>query len=217
MDGRWSFRIGLAALAVFAWLALGVASGHAFGFDAAIRNGMHAHAAPALTAVMRFATVQGAPERLSAVALVICLVFALGGRAQTALLFVAAMTGASVLDLALKLAFHRARPEAFFDMPAPRSYSFPSGHALFAACFFSFAAFLAMDALKPGWMRVAVPVAAAGCGLLIGISRIYLGVHYPSDVLGGFAVGLGWVAAVYPLARSAAPRSPTMVVTREHP
>jgi undecaprenyl-diphosphatase len=217
MDERWSFRIGLAALGVFAWLALGVAGGHAFGFDAAIRDSMHAHAAPALTAVMRLATVQGSPERLSALALVLCLLLALGGRARTALLLVAAMAGTSLLDLALKLAFHRARPATFFDTPVPQSYSFPSGHALFAASFFSFAALWAFDALKPGWMRVAVPAAAAGCALLIGISRIYLGVHYPSDVLGGFAVGLGWVAAVYTRARERRAPSPKMVVTREDP
>jgi undecaprenyl-diphosphatase len=194
-DRRWSLRIGLAALAVFGWLAAGVARGHAFGFDMAIRNGMHSHASPALTAIMRFATVYGAPEWLSALALAVCLVQVLRGRARGLGPVALAVAGIALLDVGLKLAFHRARPAPFFDLPVPQSYSFPSGHALFAAFFFGLAAIRALQTLDPRWSRIAAAAAAAAGALLIGASRIYLGVHYPSDVLAGFAVGIACLAA----------------------
>jgi undecaprenyl-diphosphatase len=197
MDGRWSLRIGLAALAVFTWLALGVAGGHSFGFDAAIRDGLHSHASPALTAIMQFATVYGAPERLSVLVLAACLVLAFRGHRRQSLLVALALAGTSLLDVGLKFAFRRARPATFLDTPVPESYSFPSGHAVFAAFIFGLVTIWALDTLKPLWARIAAATAAAACALLIGTSRVYLGVHYPSDVLGGFAVAVAWLGSLY--------------------
>jgi undecaprenyl-diphosphatase len=102
------------------------------------------------------------------------------------------MAGASVLDTVLKLAFHRARPEPYFGYVLPESYSFPSGHALFSFCFFTAGAALLAPRLQHSALRWLVWAVAASLILAIGFSRIYLGVHYPSDVLAGYAVGLIW-------------------------
>ena len=106
------------------------------------------------------------------------------------------MIGAGVLDTALKLAFRRARPTPFFDYPLPPSYSFPSGHALFAFCFFTAAGALLAPRLKPLALKLLVGVVAVGAVLAIGFSRIYLGVHYPSDVIAGYTVGLLWSSVI---------------------
>jgi len=105
------------------------------------------------------------------------------------------MVGMAALDITLKLAFHRPRPLAYFG-PTPTTYSFPSGHAMGSVCFYGvLAAILAARASGRGakwgiWMGAVLLIG------LIGYSRIYLGVHYPSDVIAGYCAGAVWVGAV---------------------
>jgi undecaprenyl-diphosphatase len=88
----------------------------------------------------------------------------------------------------LQFAFHRARPNPFFGLSTPESYTFPSGHAMLSTVFFLSLAMLITR--KP-----AARIAAAILAFFIGLSRIYLGVHYPTDVLAGFAAGAFWLSA----------------------
>ena len=114
---------------------------------------------------------------------------------RAALWLAIAMIGSVLLDLALKYAYHRVRPTAFFGSPA-RYYSFPSGHALSSLCFYGVMAGLLSARTKSAWLRVVIWVIAALLVVAIGISRIYLGVHYPSDVLAGYLAATFWVGAV---------------------
>jgi undecaprenyl-diphosphatase len=143
------------------------------------------------------ASVVGAPRVLALFGVGAAVVFVARRWWRAAVLVLITMWGAMVLDLALKQLYGRARPAPFFDFyPAPGSYSFPSGHALFAVCFFGGLAVLLTHRLERRSLQTAVWVLALCIILLIGASRVYLGVHYPTDVLGGFAVGVVWVAAV---------------------
>ena len=91
----------------------------------------------------------------------------------------------------------RGRRRSSTTIRRPSSFSFPSGHALFATCFFGGIAVLLSHRLRElGSAEVLVWLAALVLILLIGVSRIYLGVHYPTDVIGGFAVGDRWVTSV---------------------
>ena len=124
-------------------------------------------------------------------------IFLLRGWRRGALLVVVTLAGAGLLDVGLKLFFQRARPEPFFpDYPLPDSFSFPSGHALFATCFFGGLAVLLSHRLRSRLLQVLIWIVALLLIVLIGASRVYLGVHYPTDVLGGFAVGIVWVVSV---------------------
>lgn len=184
------------ALALFVWLGIQVRA-DVPTFDLAGRANLRALEHPTLTTIMWGASVYGAPVRLSPLGLVAAAVFLSRGWRRGALLVVVTLAGAWAIDIALKLIFARARPEAFFGYyPAPESYSFPSGHALFAVCFFGGLAVLLTHRLERRAAQVAVWLVAVGLILLIGVSRVYLGVHYPTDVVGGFAVGLVWVTAV---------------------
>jgi len=100
------------------------------------------------------------------------------------------MAGALVLEIWLKLAFHRARPAAFLGLASPDSYSFPSGHALYAMCLYSALASITAGRRMLAWTAAGLMIA------LIGFSRIYLGVHYPSDVLAGWSIGWFWTRSV---------------------
>jgi undecaprenyl-diphosphatase len=105
------------------------------------------------------------------------------------------MAGATILDNGLKLAFHRVRPEVFFGV-LPDTYSFPSGHALFNLCFYGGLAILLASRVRGAGLRIATWSAAALLVLGIGLSRIYLGVHYPTDVLAGFLAGGAWLLVI---------------------
>jgi undecaprenyl-diphosphatase len=106
------------------------------------------------------------------------------------------MIGASVLNITLKLAFKRARPEPFFNLLPPDSYSFPSGHSLASCCFFAGLAAILSGRVKSRRARTLIWIAASIMFLLIGLSRIYLGVHYPTDVIAGFSAALIWIVVV---------------------
>lgn len=90
----------------------------------------------------------------------------------------------------LKLLFHRARPEAFLQAVSEGSFSFPSGHATTAAVFYGFIAYLAIRSSKSWKTRFLAGAAAVVAALLVDFSRLYLGVHYLSDVLAGSLIGL---------------------------
>jgi undecaprenyl-diphosphatase len=104
--------------------------------------------------------------------------------------------GGSLLMWVLKMGFHRQRPQPFFDTHLPASYSFPSGHALLSFCLCGAAAALFSRDQKKPWIRIAIWSIAVVLVVAIGYSRIYLGVHYPSDVLAGYLGALVWVLGV---------------------
>lgn len=185
------------ALTLFVWLGVQIRSGDPTAFDLAGRAGLRALESPTLSAIMWGASVYGAPVRLSPLGLLAAGVFLYRGWRRGALLVVVTLAGAWAVDTGLKLLYGRARPEAFFDYyPAPESYSFPSGHALFSVCFFGGLAVLLTHRLNGRLVQAAVWLVALVLILLIGASRVYLGVHYPTDVVGGYAMGVTWVTAV---------------------
>lgn len=186
------------ALAVFAVLAVAVETGRTQALDNRVRQAVHEQLSPDLAPAMRFLSLFAEPLVLIPLsAAAVAALLALGWK-HGATQFAIVMSGGFVLDMALKLAFHRPRPPvSFFATPMPHSYGFPSGHALYAACFFGLLAALAAPRVANRWGRAAIWLAAAALALAIGFSRLYLGVHYPSDVLAGYAAGVIWTGAVF--------------------
>ena len=103
------------------------------------------------------------------------------------------LNGALVLNVLLKHLFERGRPELFRVVEAS-GYSFPSGHAMVSLCFYGLLAFLAARRLSCWRWRIAVAAAAVLLVGAIGVSRVYLGVHYPTDVAAGYMAGGMWLA-----------------------
>ena len=113
---------------------------------------------------------------------------------------VVTILGALVLDLSLKYAFHRPRPVPFL-VPVPYTYSFPSGHSLFSFCFYGVLAGLLTRRIRSQTGRVLIWTLAAVLVAAIGLSRVYLGVHYPSDVIAGYLAASLWVSTLVALDR----------------
>jgi undecaprenyl-diphosphatase len=184
------------ALVVFAWLANGALRDQTASFDAAVRNAVHAWATPGLTLLMICATQLGSAPFLLVVGALAIWRLAAAGLKHAALLLGVAALGGEALDQVLKLCFHRPRPEAFFGLAVPPTFSFPSGHALTATCFYGVLAAVLAAHMRPAAAKAGVWALAAALVALIGLSRVYMGVHYPSDVLAGYAAAVVWLTAV---------------------
>ncbi|RDZ27979.1 phosphatase PAP2 family protein [Lysobacter silvisoli] len=104
-----------------------------------------------------------------------------------------ALGGSGLLNLAAKQAFARDRPSLWESVAPEHNYSFPSGHAMGSA---TLACVLVLLAWRTRW-RWPLAVLMTAFVVLVGLSRVYLGVHYPSDILAGWAVATAWAVAVY--------------------
>jgi len=121
---------------------------------------------------------------------------ALAGRVRDAALFALAVVGANLVDGAVKLFFPRPRPDPWFDYPLPRTYSFPSGHAFVSFCFFLCLAEVIIRDEWPMTRKLTIWLVAVLCTFTIGLSRVYLGVHYPTDVLAGYLAAIMWTTLI---------------------
>jgi undecaprenyl-diphosphatase len=130
----------------------------------------------------------------------------LGRRRLAAFLLGATLSGALVLSL-LKGWFERPRPMVIEHWATFGSASFPSGHAANSAIVYLSIAVLVAGVVPSRWSRVYVAAAAVLLVVAIGISRLYLGVHWPSDVLAGWAFGGGWALLCWTIAWRMSPRT----------
>jgi membrane-associated phospholipid phosphatase len=138
-------------------------------------------------------TQLGGATFLLAVTIVAALVLLLKRRIAHAALMGAALVGGEGLNMALKAAFERPRPSFSEPLATAAGYSFPSGHAMVALAVYGALAFVIATSVKSRRAQVLIPVAAAVLVLAIGFSRLYLGVHYVSDVLAAYGAGLAWL------------------------
>ena len=193
--------LGLAVLAVllFAWIAESVTANRTAAFDAAVRTRVHQYASPWLTRVMFDISFLGGNGLVMA-AFAAFFIFLYFKWRRATIWLVVTILGALVLDVSLKLGFHRQRPMPFFGA-MPRTYSFPSGHSLFSFCFYGVLAGLWSGRIRSDFLRAGIWTFTALLVLAIGLSRIYLGVHYPSDVIAGYLAATIWVATLLGLDR----------------
>jgi membrane-associated phospholipid phosphatase len=109
--------------------------------------------------------------------------------------WLAAFVGGVLVDQLLKLLIHRARPLLAMQRLHITSYSFPSGHTMAATIGYGMLAYVTATYWRPPTLkRRFIYCAAAALAIAVGVSRVYLGVHFPTDVIGGFAAGTAWLA-----------------------
>jgi membrane protein DedA with SNARE-associated domain/membrane-associated phospholipid phosphatase len=165
-------------------------------FDQTLATILHDRATPTLTAFFLVVTALGSLETIGLLGLVVGVIFGVRRQWFNLGTWLAALAGGLVLNELLKELF--ARPRPYFEHPLvlETSYSFPSGHATMSLIFYGMLAYFCVLALRTWRARTAVVFGASLLVLLIGFSRIYLGVHYFSDVVAGFASGGIWLSAL---------------------
>jgi undecaprenyl-diphosphatase len=194
---RWSVPPSVLSVVCFARLASELQENELGPFDAAVGKIATATRGE-LDQPMLWLTRLGEGSSLTVIA-VIAAAALVAFRRKRELAFLASVCGGTLLLSALlKLAFHRARPgaEGLYMIHTPHSYSFPSGHALGSMGVF-FGLVMVARAVGVRGVYWALLVGAATLVVLgIAASRVYFGVHFPSDVLGGLLLGAGWVTAL---------------------
>ena len=160
-------------------------------WDVRFATWLHSHASDNLVTFFKIVTWAGNSALLLVVVGALAAVFVRRGRANDALVLILALGGAGVINALLKLVFQRPRPElAFVHL---ETYSYPSGHAAVATATYTTLAFVL--ARRAGVLRtIAIASAAIVLIALVGFSRLYLGVHYLSDVMAGTCFGLAWAS-----------------------
>ncbi len=187
--------VAAAALLFFGWLAEEVLEADTQRFDTFLRTAIHRLASPPMTSIMEAISLLGSVGVLVVLSLLAISLFYYFHRPRAATLLAITMAGVAPLDLVLKHGFHRVRPLAFFGT-SPSSYSFPSGHALGSLCFYGALAAILSARIAGRRARLCIWTIAVLLVGMIGFSRVYLGVHYPSDVIAGYCAAIVWAGAV---------------------
>ncbi|MEO7177961.1 MAG: phosphatase PAP2 family protein [Allosphingosinicella sp.] len=183
----------------FARLASEVVEGDTLAFDRWVLQGLRSPvdaAVPAgpewLTKAMIDVTALGGVTILTLLTVLAAGYLVAARKKATALFLVAAIVGGAIASTLLKLAFARPRPDLVAHLVSVDSASFPSGHAMNSAVTFLTIGALLSRAEKDRAVRIYLMSAAIALTLVIGCSRVYLGVHWPSDVIAGWSVGATW-------------------------
>ena len=185
----WPWVGGVAALAFLA-LAVGVVRRGAFAIDDTLTTAVRSIPVP--VGVWEAMTFLGGAI-LIPVAVVFVLVALMNGRLRLALILAVVLIGATLFTDVVKDSIARPRP-TLDPLLARQTYSFPSGHSLNSAAIYGLIALVVWRGPFPLWIRRAAVILGVSLPLLIGVSRIALGAHYPTDVLGGWLAGLAFVA-----------------------
>ncbi|WP_196814663.1 phosphatase PAP2 family protein [Nocardia sp. BMG111209] len=194
---RWA---GGLALAVIALLTAGVAEltdnvvdrDGATGIDATTLDWVIPHRTGWLTAIAKTISDLGDTTTMAAVAIAACAWFAYRRRWPQFLLTGVAAAGAGIIVLALKTIVGRQRPPMVDRLVLETNQSYPSGHTLGSTVVIGVLTALVVLAMRRRSAAVAAVAAATVFVLLVGVSRLYLGVHWPTDVLAGWAIGALW-------------------------
>jgi len=163
-----------------------------FAFDEPILHFLHARATPHRDSLWSFVTDFGRPPLMLAMGACVVGFLWIQKRRGDAAFFLASVTGAAILNVVAKLVFGRTRPDLWISIAPETSFSFPSGHAMATMAMAAALVVLAW----PARGRFAILAGAIVFVVAVGLSRLYLGVHYPSDVLGGWCAALAWVSGL---------------------
>lgn len=191
--------LAVAALLAFAGIAAEMLEGETLGFDRAVLLALRHPDAPYdpigprwVTEVARDVTGLGGNAILFFVTLAVAGYLALVRKRAAALLVIVTVGGGMALSTLLKLAFQRPRPDLVPHGAEVYTASFPSGHAMLSAVTYLTLAALLIQVQVQWRAKTYVLALAVLVTLLIGISRVYLGVHWPTDVLAGWCIGAAW-------------------------
>lgn len=163
----------------------------AFAFDKTILLWIHSFANPTLDGIMRSITRFNDPSTVAVIAVIVLGILLWRHYYSEAQIFIIDCLGGVVLSYGLKSAFGKTRPDLWKSAVEDLSFSYPSGHALGSTVLYGFIAYL-IATRYPQFSLLVYAVVICPIGA-IGLSRLYLGVHWPTDIIGGYGIGFLWL------------------------
>ena len=186
------FSVFMLLIVAFVELVEEVFEGETLFYDEAILNGINSFSTPFFDSFFVVITQLGGVIGIIILTSIL-LAFLLRRKFyQKALIVGATVAGAAILNIVLKLIFERARPDLWEQLVVETSFSFPSGHAMITAALGLSLIFICWNT-RFRWLAVAL---GSSFIIVIGFSRLYLGVHYPTDILAGWVVSAAWLSTV---------------------
>ncbi|GJD19991.1 hypothetical protein RIVM261_049470 [Rivularia sp. IAM M-261] len=189
--GTFGLAVCLVILFIVAKLAEEVLEKEAFKFDTTFLLWLHQFSNPALDNLMLFITNLGNPTTVVIVAFITLAILLWRRYRLEIMIFILTCLGGVILNTGLKLFFSKPRPQLWNQLITEKSFSFPSGHAIGSMVLYGFIAYL-LAFHYPRFSGLIYIVAVILIGA-IGLSRLYLGVHWPTDIIAGYGVGFLWL------------------------
>ncbi len=188
--------IGLVVLSLFIFfkLAEDIVEKEVISFDVTIIHWVYSFRSPQMTEIMKGITFFGGDIFLTT-AIIYVILLLVRTHKKDAFIFSFILAFGTGLNILLKSIFQRPRP-SFSPLIHESSYSFPSGHAMNSFVFYTCLSFFIFRRIRNRRWGMVLIILSAVAIVLIGLSRVYLGVHYPSDIIAGYAAGLLWFVIV---------------------
>jgi undecaprenyl-diphosphatase len=190
------FALAALSLALLGWLVTGPYRSFPAELDVPIRSYVRQLQSPMLTSLFLAVTKLGSTLYLGIIGSVAGLAFIVLRWFRPLVLFLIAIAGQSVLHNGFKFLIARPRPSPLINVSIGESLSFPSGHALSGFCFYVSLSWLLTNRMENSAATAGTWIFALTLVFLIGLSRIYIGIHYATDVFAGFIAAAIWTAAV---------------------
>ncbi|WP_462410855.1 phosphatase PAP2 family protein [Neobacillus sp. Marseille-QA0830] len=188
-----AFMISLVCVGGFLFTASLISDHHIIKFDSIVIAAIQGLESPWVTKVMKWFTFVGSFPVITVISVVVIFFgYKVLHHRQEIILFIFAIIGSTVINHILKQVYHRVRPD-IHRLINISGYSYPSGHAMNAFTVYVILTFLLWRHIPSRWGRTLLIVFSTVMILAIGISRIYLGVHYPSDIIGGYLASGCWL------------------------
>ncbi|MFB6467437.1 phosphatase PAP2 family protein [Cytobacillus sp. Hz8] len=189
-----AFLLSVLFLIGFSSIAIWVSASDIIQFDRHIIAFVQGFETPILTKIMKFFTFIGSTTPVIVISFfVIIFLYTVLKHRRELVFFIGGLMGSVLLNHFLKVYFHRARP-AFHRLIEIGGYSFPSGHAMSAFMVYGMITYLLWRHISNRFGRIFLVIFSSCMIIGIGLSRIYLGVHYPTDILGGYLASGCWLA-----------------------
>lgn len=190
----FAFGVAVSTLIAFARLADEVRETETARFDQAVLSWVQGHVNPEWTPMVVVTTLVGSVPAIAVFGATFILYLLVRKKVLDAATLGVVLIGGGGLTFVLKHVFRQARPHLYASPVSEASYSFPSGHALMAVCFFGYLAYWIVAQGPRDFWRWLVALACLLLSGLISLSRLYLAVHWPSDIVAGTLVATFWLA-----------------------
>jgi undecaprenyl-diphosphatase len=190
------FILAALVLGALGWLVTGPYREYPLGFDVAIRNAIRQMRSPMWASLFLTFTKLGSTIYLSVVGCAAGVVFIFMRWFRPLFLLILVMSGQAALHHGFKWLIARPRPSALINYPTTESFSYPSGHAIGALCLYFTIAWVVSSQIENSAVKAILWICIGVVVFIVGMSRVYIGIHYPTDVLAGFLAAMIWTTAV---------------------